>query len=286
MAKKNDTKKAGETLLSVDDNNNDKEEITTTATTKEMETSSGLAPPPAVIPFDDGMGEITQDDLIIPRLKVGQSQSLGDVAGKLFIDVSGDVADEMELVLLKIHKSRVLFPEKFSRDSEPLCRSQDFIVPEDLGEGIEPMAASCADCPYGKWTKGATPKKNTPPRCSEVWNFLVLDYESFMPVWFSLKSTALKPARKIVSMLKLRGTARMIPAWGFKFKANVEVRSGDSGESYLPVFSELTELDPEDRKNMDLIHNQLADETAGFDQEGESAGQPSPGADKNNDDDF
>ncbi len=215
-------------------------------------------------PFDDGLGEINQDDLIIPRLKVGQSQSPGDVAGKLFIDVTGDTTDQIELVLLKLNKSRVLFPEKFSKDSEPLCRSQDFVVPEADNDKISPMAETCAKCAYAKWSKDDT-GKGKPPRCNEVWNMLVLDFETYIPAWFSLKSTALKPGRKIISMLKLRGTAKKIPAWGFKFTVNVDTRSGDGGTSYIPVFSSLTKLAGEDRDNMNLIHAQLAGESVSSD---------------------
>jgi len=228
-------------------------------------------------PFDDGMGEITQDDLIIPRLKVGQKQSPGDVAGKLFIDVTGDMVDEMQLVLLKLNKSRVLFPEDFSRDSEPLCKSQNFITPE-TSDKFTTMADKCSECTYGKWAKSNSGKQK-PPRCQETWNFLVLDFESYMPCWFSLKSTALKPARKIISMLKLRGTAKRIPAWGFKFTVNVDARIGDSGDSYLPVFSALQELSTEDRRSMDLIHDQLAGETVEPD-------TPNAPTDKSDPDDF
>lgn len=218
---------------------------------------------PAVQPFDDGLGEVTQEDLIIPRLRVGQKQSDEAVTGKLFIDITGDVSEEMELVLLKMNKGAVLWPKPFSRDSEPLCKSNDFIVPDPKIK--DPMATTCAECAYSKWTKG-TGKKSTPPKCKETWNFLVLDYVNYMPAWFSLKSTALKPARKIISMLKLRGTAKKIPCWGFKFQVTVEKRLDDSGDSYLPVFSSLKELEADEREGIDFIHAQLAGEKAGFDE--------------------
>lgn len=222
---------------------------------------------PSDVPFDDGLGEVSQEDLIIPRLKIGQAQSDGDVAGKLFIDITGDVIDEMELVLLKLTKGRVLFPEDFSRDSEPLCKSQNFKTPEESVES--PMSTECKECPYAKWTKSST-RKNKPPRCNEVWNLLVLDYENYVPCWLSLKSTALKPARKIISMLKLRGTAKRIPCWGFKFTITINIRTGDSGNSYVPAFSALTELGSDDMESMELIHAQLASEQVNFDEEAET----------------
>lgn len=258
-----------------------KEEVQGTEDVREDETPENL-PATQDEPFDDGMGEITQEDLIIPRLKVGQKQSPGDVAGKLFIDVTGDVNDEMKLVLLKIKKSRVLFPQDFSRDAEPLCRSQNFITPETDNEKFEPLAEACADCEYSKWTKSDS-QKSKPPRCNEVWNFLVVDIETYMPAWFSLKSTALKPARKIISMLKLRGTAKRIPAWGFSFLVSIDSRPGDSGDSFIPVFSDLNELSKDDRENMNLIHDQLVDEEINTDDGG---GEAAHGAGEDPDSDF
>ncbi|MEA1866579.1 MAG: hypothetical protein U9N19_00520, partial [Thermodesulfobacteriota bacterium] len=80
------------------------------------------------------------------------------------------------------------------------------------------------------------------------------------PMWFSLKSTALKPARKIISALKMRGHAKRIPSWGFSFNVEVETRTGDSGDSYIPTFSGLAELNESDRANMDIIREQLIGE--------------------------
>ena len=235
------------------------------------QTEVATAPPV----FDDGLGDVTQADLIIPRLKVGQKQSANDVIGKLFIDITGDAMEEITLVVLKMQKSRVLFPEVFSRENEPLCKSDNNKTPNETEDGFVPMADNCSVCEYAKWGKSDN-GKSKPPRCNETWNFLVLEYDTFMPCWFSLKSTALKPARKIVSMLKMRGTAKKIPAWGFKFTASVKEISSAAGNSYIPAFSNLEELDKDDFESMTLIHNQLAGETAGFDEPEDDTPQVAP----------
>jgi len=237
-------------------------------TQKSLPTIKEPAELPAVAdePFDDGLGDVTQEDLIIPRLRVGQKQSEGDVEGKLFIDVTGDAVEEMTLVILKMHKSRILFPEDFNLENDPLCKSDDSKVPNNAEDVFTPMSDTCADCEYAKWTKNDA-GKSKPPRCNESWDFLVLDYNTFMPCWFSLKSTALKPARKIVSMLKLRGTVKKIPAWGFKFTASVSMITSPAGNSYVPVFSSLDELEADDFEQMTLIHNQLSGEQANFEDE-------------------
>lgn len=216
--------------------------------------------------FDDGLGELDSSDLIIPRLIVAQANSPvpEDAKGLLYCEVTGDAHEEMRLAVIKLTKSRILFPEKYSKGNEPLCRSYDFKSPADDIEGTKPMCDTCEllpgdkkkhKCEYANWGSGSTP-----PRCNEVWNLLVVDLESYLPMWFSLKSTALKPVRKIISAAKMRSAAKRIPVWGFAFDVIVETRQGDSGDSYVPAFSNLVELDPHDRANMDIIRDQLAGE--------------------------
>lgn len=207
-------------------------------------------------PFDDGLGELSAEDLIIPRIVVGQAQSQipDEAKGKLYCEVTGDIREEIEMVIIKMSKSRVMFPEKFSRDSKPLCKSSNFIVPDEM-EDQEPMSATCADCQYSKWGAG-----RTPPACNETWSLLVIDLESYTPAWFSLKSTMLKSARKILSALKMRATAKRIPVWGFSFMVGIEVRSGAGGDSYVPTFSNIKQLDTDDAANMATVRSQLAGE--------------------------
>ena len=220
--------------------------------------------------FDDGLGEVTQEDLIIPRLKIGQKQSKAEgVEGKLYVDITGNAIDEMSLVILKMHKNRVLFGE-YDENNKPLCKSDNFITP-NIMDGVTPMSKTCKDCAYAKWTKN-TAGKSKPPKCNELWNFLVLDFDTYMPAWFSLKSKALKPARKIVSMLKLRGTIKQIPAWGFKFTTTITEVLSAKGNSYIPIFSNLVELEKDDFESMTLIHNQLINEQVNFEEEAKPEG--------------
>ena len=210
----------------------------------------------AAEPFDDGLGELSADDLIIPRIVVGQAQSQipDEAKGTLYCEVTGDMKSEMTMVIIKMSKSRVLFPGKFSRNSKPLCKSSNFIIPDEI-EDSEPMAVTCAECKEAKWGTN-----RTPPRCNETWNLLVIDLESYTPAWFSLKSTMLKPVRKILSALKMRATAKRIPVWGFSFKVAIDVRSGTGGDSFVPVFSNIKELDEADTGNMSTVRQQLAGE--------------------------
>lgn len=219
-------------------------------------------------PFDNGLGELDAGDLIIPRLSITQPTTPDiDAAqvGKFCVNITGDYQDAMRVVIIKLTKSRILFPEKYKRDNDPLCRSHDFSKPANDIPNQSPMAESCElmpgekkkhFCTYANWT---TDEKNNavPPRCQETWNLLIVDIESYLPMWFSIKSTALKPLRKIVSAISMISAAKRLPMWHLGFDMTLEKVTNDSGTFYVPKFDGLTALPADDAVNMDAIRKQL-----------------------------
>jgi len=226
-----------------------------------VETEEAMPPVPAGDDFDDGLSALSNDDIIIPRLVVAQDKTdcADEHKGKLYCDVTGDSYDEMEMVVLRMTKSRVCFPETFNKEDGPICRSHDAVVPADDIDGEEPMADNCAECEYSKWGKDKKGRR-VAPRCKEVWNLLVVNMETYTPMWFSLKSTALAPARKILSALKIQSQAKRVPACCFKFTATTDIRNGDSGDSYIPRFHGIRMLDRFEAENMLAIRDSLANE--------------------------
>jgi len=215
-------------------------------------------------PFDNGLRELDAGDLIIPRLTCTQPTTpdiAADQVGKFCINVTGDYQDTMRVSMVKLTKSRILFPEKYKRDNDPLCRSHDFQNPANDIPGAEPMCKTCGlhpgdkknhACSYANW--GAD---NSPPRCQETWNLLIVDIDTYMPMWFSVKSTALKPLRKIVSAVSMICQAKRLPMWSLGFDMALEKITNDSGTFYVPQFSGLVALPPDDAENMNAIRNQL-----------------------------
>lgn len=224
-------------------------------------------------PFETGLEAMDAGDLIIPRLTITQPTTPdipAEQQGKFCINITGDFHEKMTVAMIKLSKSRILFPEKYKRDNEPLCRSHDFIVPANDIPGATPMCDSCGllplvtgekkakhKCPYANWT-GDEKGNQVPPRCQEVWNSLVVDLESYMPMWFSLKSTALKPFRKIVSAISMISQAKKIAMWGLQFDMAIDKTTNDSGTFYVPNFSGLVPLEKSDFDNMTAIRAQLA----------------------------
>jgi len=219
-------------------------------------------------PFDNGLGELDAGDLIIPRLSITQPTTPDiDAAqiGKFCVNITGDYQDAMRVVVIKLNKSRILFPDTYKRDNDPLCRSHDFKTPANDIQGATPMSTSCEllpgekkkhVCPYANWT---TNDKNetVPPKCQETWNLLIVDLDSYMPMWFSIKSTALKPLRKIVSAISMISNAKRLPMWHLGFDMSIEKVTNNSGTFYVPVFAGLAAIPADDALNMDAIRKQL-----------------------------
>jgi len=237
---------------------------TAAAETKEVAVTGTRAVAEYQEPFDNGLGELDAGDLIIPRMNITQPTSPDvppDAVGKFYVNVTGDFQDAMKVAVIKLTKSRILFPEKYKRDNEPLCRSHDFRFPANDITGATPMADSCGlvpgdkkkhICEYANWSAG-----NEPPRCQEVWNLLIVDLNSYMPMWFSVKSTGLKPLRKIISAVSIISQAKRLPMWALGFDMAIEKTVNDSGTFYVPVFSGLSALEKEDADNMTAIRAQL-----------------------------
>lgn len=211
---------------------------------------------------ETGLEELDPSDLVIPRLSITQPTS-PDVEeenkGKFSVNVTMDYLDTMHVALIKLSKSRILFPAKYNRDNEPLCRSFDFKFPADTIES--PMAEHCGLlpgekkkhlCEYANW--GAD---GSAPRCMETWDLLIVDLDTYMPMWFSLKSTALKPLRKIISAISMIAKAKKVPMWRLGFSMSLEKVVNQSGTFFVPVFSGLAQLEAADAENMDLIREQL-----------------------------
>jgi hypothetical protein len=207
------------------------------------------------------------DDSTIPILKLIQKD---EHAGEFYCeDMDLAFPDGMKVVLLKMQNSCILWPEKYSKDSEPLCKSDDGISPS---EGIEsPMCAEpeCCKavfnkqtrhmekpCEYGNWAE------DTPPRCKDTINLLLLEVgeESYIPYWYSVKSTALSPFKKFRKTMGLRKRALtakrkragMAPAHScmFTFKLSTELKQNDAGDAYIPVFSDIEEIDTDEANDV------------------------------------
>ena len=236
---------------------------------KPAPTTTAPATPPATTaptnPDDFLMAEAEQDSQeieFLPRLKIEQKNP--DTLGKIVCEDMAESWDTMNLVLLRKSKSRVLWPEDFSADNTPICKSHDGVTPvpaddldpEDFPD-YEVQATSCETCPLAAWKR--KDGKNVAPRCTEQADLLVVDTDLMIPFFITFSSLGLSRLNKqLLKPLKLRKmaltakrrNAGLPPAHECMFSWNIAVEFDErpSGTSYQPVFNDLTELSDEEKE--------------------------------------
>jgi hypothetical protein len=222
-------------------------------------------------PFDDGFGELAPSDVRIPRLIIVQPQVKGmpeEAVGKLHINITGDFWDNLTVCPMKMVKTRICFPKEYDEENEPLCRSHDNKNPANDILNATPLCDSCEllpkaegekrakyKCQYANWT--TTDKgKSKPPQCQETYNYLLVDLESYMPMWGSFKSTAVSAAVKITSSLKILCQAKKVGMWGMQFDIATQ-KDKNGGNFYLPVLSSPVKVGEDHALSMAEIREQV-----------------------------
>ena len=163
----------------------------------------------AVDELDDysGYEDFDSADLIIPRIKIVQPTSRKGTPGKFVMNLTEEEFDEVPMVIIKATRSRVLWSDDLDSE-EPLCRSQDFMVPDPAIES--PVNSVCAKyvqkgdlkvmqtvCDKAAWFAGQRPE------CNQVFNLLCLSSED-VPFWISLSGVSIGPVKRYISTIALR----------------------------------------------------------------------------------
>jgi hypothetical protein len=164
-----------------------------------LPTPSSATGLPAIPAGGAGLERLGPEDFIIPRLMLVQptSQLDGVEVGTSYLNLTGEQFAEIEVVFLRVSKGRVHFADANERN--PSCGSADGIMP--LPRFEPPMAPTCAECACSRCNG------KEPPPCNETYNLLGVMLETGLPFWWSVKSTAIAPTRRLLSSIALR--ARM-----------------------------------------------------------------------------
>lgn len=194
------------------------------------------AQPPATIeePYTvPGMEDIDGEDLSPPRLRIVQPTSKEGNAGTFRLSTTGEEWGSLDVAFLKLRKGRVLFDKDLKKGA--ICGSRDRKFPAPDFE--TPMNTDCLSCPYKDWDG------RTPPECNETYDFLGVCTEDLMPFFLSLRSTAVKPAKGLITsiLMKARSIRENGKPAGHMCDVSVNMSlkkvDGDKGVFYVPVFS-------------------------------------------------
>lgn len=187
----------------------------------------------------EGVDLLGREDMAIPRLTLVQAQS--DVPdadqhlGAWFNSLTGEFRKPVNAVLLAVGLGRVAFPRNYSRDSEPLCGSDDAIEPraEYIGRTVTDSKLQidvtipevCAVCPLSQFGENSET-----PLCAKTYIYFMLDIDNGLPFIAQMARTATKTAKQINTIAKMVGRKRLIVLSSKKV-------SSDTGNYYEPVFT-------------------------------------------------
>lgn len=212
----------------------------------------------------EGMEGVDNRDLVIPRLQIKQAQTRDDdnvgiadiTNGDLFLSNDPEGAcDEREIVFLQITPGRSFMLdykaevredqlEKLGLDDVPeqtnvVCFSLDRETPVEVEDRAwSALSDSCETCPHAKW-KRKKGGKSRPPACGEVYRCLILDITDggATPARFHLRSSAIKPAKSLLTNLKLATRRHKRPISGFTVAISTKEVNGKEGNYFVPRFS-------------------------------------------------
>jgi hypothetical protein len=215
-----------------------------------------IEPPARPAPPDTGLEQIGTNSVRLPRLKLRQELTRnadGVPEGSIFISSQpGDHALGRTVVLLAVRKERALRLPVREDDAKNLrqriiaqtgvevpadwqgtvCFSRDRILPE-VQPGIDPLNPNCLNCPMGRWRTVNGRRVND---CAESFRLILFDRRAQVPCIFFANGSAVRPARDLLTALKVACRRHERPAFGFTVELSTRRVEADDGHFFVPVF--------------------------------------------------
>lgn len=169
----------------------------------------------------------------------------GAVKGQLFDTLSRSNFPSMQVVPLSIRVGRVMFPPDGDLGAEPICRSNDGIVPSP--DAQVPQSDKCATCDHGpKMWKDfrATGKK---PDCQEKFRMLFVARDSGLPYYITIGGKSISHLKKLKDAIfrdvlasRMKGEQRNL--YDYTFEMKPVATQGRRGNYYELAFINLSKI--------------------------------------------
>ena len=173
----------------------------------------------------EGYEGLGPEDMAAPFIKLVQGSSDEakgddvDVKAGQFMSSTGDVFDEIRLVVIHVHKER----DYYDAGSEESCKSRDTVLPS----GDTPMADTCEECTKKDWIQ----KKR---ECADVFAVTAVDAETMTPFKISFKRTSYAPFRGFLGNM----ASKRLPIYGCSVKMSSKMKTKGKNTYHVAVFSE------------------------------------------------
>lgn len=150
--------------------------------------------------------------------------------GKLRDTLSGELYPTLGVIPLKISTSRVYFKAGSDFGSDPICRSDDGIVPSPFA--LVKQNEDCASCEKSQWFN------NQRPPCQEQKKLLFLMEDNTLPYMINFKGASIKPFRFAMEYIyrdilsaKSRGVFRQL--YDYRLDLKPSMVQGSKGTYYV-----------------------------------------------------
>jgi len=156
------------------------------------------------LPTLEGLENVSRSDIATPIYILAQptSNTYGNLAGKFVDKGTGIPQDDIQCVLLKLIKTRNLWPKPYNPGDERICWSKDSWKPS--GEMQSPQETICAEIdPTGReiviCPQAAFGLKGEAPSCHITYSFLAFDIRMNTPFLISFKGKSIKPVKQLIN---------------------------------------------------------------------------------------
>lgn len=163
-----------------------------------------------------GEENLEQGDIgMPPRLRISSQNKpikVGETTaspGSIVNTLTGDIYDTVDIVpLVFLPRTRVMWPDTYSSENDPLCASDDGKFPTDASDTrvlTDPQPGPCAECAFS-----AFGDNGTAPACKMQRNFLVFLVDQQEPAILTLQSSSIKAAKQLTALAKAQGLKKSI----------------------------------------------------------------------------
>jgi hypothetical protein len=159
--------------------------------------------------------------------------SKGAAPGQFVDTITEEVLNEVTFIPLYVRVKRVLFPEGEFENVQPICRSDDGLVP---ARGVQtPQSHSCKTCPSGRWFNGQRPP------CDEKLSMLVIRKDIEYPTFFQVGGSSIEATRALLGKIKASIQIRKkdyptLDLYDFEVSVKSTKVVGKKGVYYIPTF--------------------------------------------------
>jgi len=166
--------------------------------------------------------------------------------GKFRDKLTGQHFDTIQVVPLSIYTTRVLFPPGADFGADPLCRSNNGIVPTQ--DAAVPQSDKCATCPQGPKMWARYKETGQKPNCQEKARLVFVLRDTGLPYVMTVGGVSLKSIKNLKTAIardaaaeQAKGTPRSLFDYTFELRVQGPI-VGKKGKYFVLTYGNLRKV--------------------------------------------